>query len=63
MQYTSCMKAKQVSFWVIFMLQVYMFQQSQHWGALELIPGKHRCVFSKYKVKAKSIILDTKKKA
>lgn len=60
MQHTSSMKA--VRFWVVFMLQACMFQQSQHWGALELIPGKHRFLFSKYKVEAKTIIFDTKKK-
>lgn len=63
MQHTSSVKAKPVRFWVIFTLQACMFQQSQHWGALELIPGKHRFLFSKYKVEAKTIIFDTKKSA
>lgn len=38
-----------------------MFQQSRGQKALELITGKHRFVFSKYKVEAKDIILDAKK--
>lgn len=62
MQHTSCTKAKPVRFWVIFMLQGCMLQQSQHWRALELIPGKHRFVFSKYKLEDKSITFDAKKK-
>lgn len=61
MQHTSSMKTKPERFWVIFMLQACMFQQSQHRGALELIPGKHRFLFSKYKVEAKNIIFDTEK--
>lgn len=63
MQRTSCVKAKPVRFWVIFMSQACMSQQSQHWRALELIPGKHRFIFSKYKLETKSIIFDAKKKA
>lgn len=63
MQHTSSMKAKPERFWVIFMLQACMFQQSQHRGALELIPGKHRFLFSKYKVEAKKHNFWYKKKS
>lgn len=38
-----------------------MFQQNQGQKTLELITGKHRFAFSKYKAETKDIILDKKK--